>query len=417
MARVSGSEKGLGMIMERPAATSTRYQALDAWRGIVCLIVVLEHAGVALWNLDGGITGFDGWLRQGIVRLLCLNLGAPLFFVISGYCIASSLDSSRRKGTPSSRFLARRLWRIFPPYWASVAVIALLVMALDRLGLEGLHRTAVGLELASPFQLNQSQWFGNLTLTETWRPLVGGSFSILLNRVAWALCYQEQFYLVCFLALVLAPKRLYGALGAATVAIVSLRVFLWDSGRLHDYFGLFPDLWHEFAVGLALYWRINVARSWISKRAVELGLVALFGIGYSTELVSTAAAAGFGLLLIICYRWDGQIARIRQLDGLRACGRRSYSIYLIHLPVCTVGNAVIAAMGVSGFWPRATIMIPIVTAASVAAGWAFYSLVDRRFTSLPTLRKPMPAKGPASDVSAMVSAVEETPIGVPSWSS
>src|SRR5258708_5072544 len=87
-----------GKTMERPTVTSTRYQALDAWRGIVCLIVVLEHAGVALWNqVDHGIAGFDGFLRHGIVTVLCLNLGAPLFFVISGYCIASSLDSSRRK--------------------------------------------------------------------------------------------------------------------------------------------------------------------------------------------------------------------------------------------------------------------------------------------------------------------------------
>src|SRR4051812_41333516 len=206
--------------MDRPAVTSTRYQALDAWRGIVCLIVVLEHAGVALWGLDVGVSGFDGLLRQGIVTALCLNLGAPLFFVISGYCIASSLDSSRRKGTPPTRFLARRLWRIYPPYWASVAAIALIVMVLDRLGLRWLHQTAVGLELASPFDLNRSQWIGNLTLTETWRPLVGGSYSLLLNRVAWALCYQEQFYLICFLAIVFAPRRLYGALAAATLTIV-----------------------------------------------------------------------------------------------------------------------------------------------------------------------------------------------------
>jgi peptidoglycan/LPS O-acetylase OafA/YrhL len=155
----------------------------------------------------------------------------------------------------------------------------------------------------------------------------------------------------------------------------------------------------------------------MSRRAVELGLVTLFGIACQTELVSTAAAAGFGLVLIVFYRWDEPIARIRQLDGLRACGRRSYSVYLIHLPVCTVGNAALAAAGVSGFWPRAMIMIPIVTAASVAAGWAFYSLVDRRFTSLPTLRKPMPAIASASDVSAVVSAVEEPSMGVPSWSS
>lgn len=382
--------------MERPPSKSPRYQALDAWRGIVCLIVVLEHAGVAIWREAVGTPGLGLRVREGIVAVLTLNLGAPLFFVISGYCIASSLTSSLRKGMPPSWFLARRLWRIFPPYWASVALIALLVMVQDRLGLPALHRTSLGLELASPGELNRAQWIGNVTLTETWRPRVGGPESLMINRVAWALCYQEQFYLICFLALIVAPRRLFGALAAATGAIVAFRVGMWDSGRLAAYFGFFPDLWHEFAVGLALYWRLHVASRWESKRLVELGLAVLLGIGLHENLVSTAASAAFGLVLIAFYRWDDQIARIRRLDGLRACGRRSYSIYLIHLPVCTGGNAILAEAGVTGFWPKILVMIPAATVASVAAGWAFYHLVDRRFTSLPSLRGPATGRPPGS---------------------
>ena len=207
----------------------------------------------------------------GIVTVLGLNLGAPLFFVISGYCIASSLDSSRRKGTPPTRFLARRLWRIFPPYWASVAVIALLVMALDRLGLAWLHRTAVGLELASPFDLNRAQWFGNLTLTETWRPLVGGIVPAPAQPGGLGALLPGAVLPDLLPGAGLRPEAALRALGAATVAIVGLRLFLWDSGRLGNYLGLFPDLWHEFAVGLALYWRINVARSGMGQAGRRAG--------------------------------------------------------------------------------------------------------------------------------------------------
>jgi len=373
------------MMAEATTTPGTRYRALDAWRGIVCLVVVLEHAGVALWP-GVGSEGSEGSIRRAIVAALTLNLGAPLFFVISGFCIASSLASSRRKGVTPGRFLARRLWRIFPPYWASMLAIGLLVVVLDRLGLGKLHQGSIGLELFAPSSLAAGQWFGNFTLTETWRPLIFGERSpLLLNRVAWALCYQEQFYFVCFLALVIAPRRLFGALGAATLAILAFRVVAWDSGRLWEFAGLFPDLWHEFAVGLALYWRINVAESRWSKRAVEAGFLALFAIGIWFGMVSTAAAAAFGLILLGFYRWDDAIARIGRLDLLRACGRRSYSIYLIHLPVCTVGNALLGQAGLSGFWSRALVMIPAVTAASVGAGWLFYRWVDRRFTDLPNL--------------------------------
>ena len=365
------------------ATKGPRYQALDAWRGIVCLVVVLEHAGVSLWSAVGG-HGFSGAVQRAMIWSLTLNLGAPLFFVISGYCIASSLTSLGRKGVTPKRFLARRFWRIYPPYWASALIIALLVVALDRLGLNRLHEDRSGLELFAPGSLNLGQWIGNLTLTETWRPLLAkGDPPLLLNRVAWALCYQEQFYLICFLAVVIAPRRLFAALAVATAAIVTFRVVAWDSNRHFLFVGLFPDLWHEFAVGLALFWRINVAKSWYARRAVELAMIALFGVAYQFEVVSSMAASAFGLLLLVFYRWDDAIARVRQLDPLRWCGRRSYAIYLIHLPVCTVGSALLASTGMASFWPRALLMVPAVTAASVAAGWLFYRHVDRRFTDLP----------------------------------
>ncbi len=372
-------------MQETIPAKSTRYHALDIWRGVVCVVVVLEHAAVALWTDQVGFEG-SSRVQRAIVTCLTLNIGAPLFFVISGYCIASSLESSRRKGISPVHFLARRLWRIFPPYWVSLALIAAVVVVLDRLDLRWLHQTAVGLELYAPADFTFAQWVGNITLTETWRPLVGGPGFLLLNRVSWALCYQEQFYLVCFLALILLPARLQAALAAATLAIVGFHLVSWDIGSDSRHAGLFPDLWHEFAVGLLLFWRINVATSTISRRAVEVGLFGLFLVGCFEGVTSTAAAAAFGLLLILCYRWDPAVARVEGFNPLRACGKRSYSVYLIHLPVCTVGNAALAALGLSTFWSRALIMVPIVTIASIAAGWAFFGVADRRFTNLPSIR-------------------------------
>ena len=372
--------------MQEAAPTkSTRYHALDIWRGIVCVIVVLEHAAVCLWSVPETLQE-SGWARRAIVTCLTLNIGAPLIFVISVYCIASSLESSQRKGITPIHFLARRLWRIFPPYWVSMAVIAAVVIVLDRVGLDWLHRTTVGLELFAPSDFTTAQWIGNITLTETWRPLIAGTSGMLLNRVSWALCYQEQFYLVCFLALIFFPRKLHLALAGATLAIVGFHLVTRDIGSDKYYYGLFPDLWHEFAVGLLLFWRINVAQSALSKRAVEVGLLALFAIGCWSGAVSTAAAAAFGLLLILCYRWDAAVARISRLNPLRACGKRSYSVYLIHLPVCTVGNAGLAAMGMDGFWLRALVMVPVVTIASIGAGWIFYGVADRRFTALPSFK-------------------------------
>ena len=364
---------------------SVRYHALDIWRGIVCLVVVLEHAAVCLWSAaENGATGFLVKTQEWIIWASRLNLGAPLFFVISGYCIAASLDSTRRKGIRPSRFLARRLWRIFPPYWASMAVIALLVVGLNRLGLRQWHATSLGLELFDLNTFNWAEWLGNFTLTETWRfHLIHIGEPRFLNRVAWALCYQEQFYLICFLALVFFPKRLYAALGTATFLIIGFKLALADVQMDGPFIGFFPDLWHEFAVGLFLYWRINVASGPTSKRVVEGLFLAVLAFGIWKGIPTTQAAALFGLVLLVIYRWDLQVARIKQFDPLRALGKRSYSVYLIHLPVCTIGNAALAEAGLNSFWLRATVMIPLVMVGSVIAAWIFYAAVDRHFSNLP----------------------------------
>jgi peptidoglycan/LPS O-acetylase OafA/YrhL len=370
--------------MVPPPARDHRYHALDIWRGVICLIVVLEHASICLHPGQSGAGGFEGFLRRALAAPLSWNLGAPLFFVISGYCIAASIDSHRRKGGNGFTFLARRAWRIFPPYWAAFFGFIAVVVGLDMLGLTWLHNSANALAIPSPAVLSPSQWLGNLTLTETWRYHFGGSELNILTRVAWSLCYQEQFYLICFLALMLAPRRLYGALASATAAILAFRVFTWDSGGDFRYAGLFPDLWHEFAVGLAVYWRLNVATAPLAKRAVEAAIGLLGAIALAQGVATTVGASVLALLLIALRPLDNRFRSLAWLDPLRALGRRSYSIYLAHLPPCVVVSVALTELaGVAGFWARVALVLPLASAAAIAAGWAFHHLVDRHFQQLP----------------------------------
>jgi peptidoglycan/LPS O-acetylase OafA/YrhL len=372
--------------MSSPMASDSRYRSIDVWRGLVCLLVVLEHTGVALWR---GMTeghGLEGGLRQAIVTPLQWNLGAPLFFVMSGYCVATSLESLRRRGSSALSFLARRFWRIFPPYWASLAVFVVVVLALDALGLDRLHRSPYALELDSPGALNVFQWWGNLTLTETWRPLVWRGAPNVFTRVGWSLCYQEQFYLLAVLLLVLVPRRLFRAFGIATAIVLCVRVTAFDLGMLHRIEGTFVDLWHEFAIGLAVYWRLNVAKTRLQKLSIEVGLLILLAIAATSNVTSTVGASAFGLILIAFRRWDDPVARVKSFEPIRALGRRSYSIYLVHLPAAMVVTASLGELGVTEFWDRALFVVPLSTVAAIAAGWVFHNAVDRHFHQLPKVR-------------------------------
>jgi hypothetical protein len=191
---------------------------------------------------------------------------------------------------------------------------------------------------------------------------------------------------VCFLTLLAARARFWPALAVVTAVTLFLRVFTWDCSMLPRIAGTFPERWHEFAVGLAVYWRLSRPTTPGIRRGLELGLALLLLVGLGTGLVSTVGAAGFGLLLIVCHRWDSLIPDLRWLDPLRACGRISYSVYLVHLPVVMIVNTGMHELGLSGFWPRLLAMIPAGIVASVAVGWIFHRIVEHHFLDLPTLR-------------------------------
>jgi peptidoglycan/LPS O-acetylase OafA/YrhL len=380
-----------------PLVREPRYLSLDIWRGIACVMVVLHHASYPL-TLDLKIgSGIGASIKHAVIRALWhMNIGVPLFFVISGYCIAGSVDAARRRGTGSLAFLSRRFWRIYPPYWAAILCFIAATSFLDAIGLRRLHEDSIPpvVRLFSLHELNAAQWLGNMSLTEGWRPLVWpASESLHFTRVSWSLGYEEQFYFVCFLALLAFPKRLFLTLAAMTAVFVSLRITASGFGQTSRIDGSFPMLWHEFAVGLAVYWRLNLCRSRTGGRVVEATLVVLAVCGLLGGFVSpslshsTAAAGTFGLVLIALRRWDARVQGMNWLRPLQACGRRCYSMYLIHLPICTIGSVWLYETGLTTFWQRALITIPAVCIASVAGSWLFFWTVERHFLNKPVVNR------------------------------
>lgn len=380
--------------MDDSPSRDPRYVSLDLWRGVACLMVVLHHAGFAV--MDGGSPGEgpDAWARGLVLTILRrMNLGVPLFFVISGYCILASADGHRRAGRSSWRFLLRRVWRIYPPYWASIAWFLAFTITLPAMGLARWLTPPYALEVFTPDELNRAQWLGNLTLTETWRPHVGGGPSFVWTRVAWSLCYEEQFYLVCFAVLLFARRSLHRTLAVLSIAFGVVRTVGADVGAIHRIEGTFPILWHEFALGLIVYWRLVVVRTADWKRVCEASLVGLLVLGLFWPPrdvpveYSLAAASAFAIVLIPLRDVDGWLFSRVWMAPLRACGRRCYSIYLAHLPVCTVMNRVLWELGVQSFWGRCLVTVPVSAGVAVAACFGFYWVVEKHFLNPPVGRR------------------------------
>ncbi len=378
---------------------STRFLLLDAWRGLAALMVVLHHAGFAIF-----LTGESRrdlplrWLREGLAETLrhC-DLGVPLFFVISGYCIAASLDSNASKQRSPWRFLWRRFRRIYPPYWAALLWYLGLILLFQKLGLsrflyDGGYPYA--LELIEPQTLNAASWVGNVTLTESWRWMIGGGPPSIFTRVAWSLCYEEQFYFVCFSILLLQPNRRWGVLAISTAIFLLIRIVAQDIGAFQRIEGTFPDLWHEFAIGIAVYWILHRANNQVVSRTLMVGMLVMGGFGLAHPKIahapvtySLAASSFLGLVLIGIHRFDDRLSQMVPIRWLRNCGRISYSMYLIHLPICSIGLLVLYELGSQSFWQRTLISIPSVTILSVLASWLFFRYFEKPFLNPPINRR------------------------------
>ena len=94
-----------------------RYDSLDLWRGVACLVVVAYHAAVYTHSdaFETTLRAHGGtaaeWLLAAVGRFW---FGVPVFFVISGYCIAASADarapSPNIRNTSPTRRVARSSW-------------------------------------------------------------------------------------------------------------------------------------------------------------------------------------------------------------------------------------------------------------------------------------------------------------------
>ena len=196
-----------------------RMPTLDGLRGIAILLVMAFH----FW-LFGTSTGTTLWeqVYSSVARMGWV--GVDLFFVLSGFLITGILYDSRGDSHLLPRLLyARRTVRIFPLYYASLAIffglIPLLLTLLHRRGFADLQNSATAKLFAWTYLLN---WYEGLK-----------GFSVISASLEhfWSLSIEEQFYLAWpLLVLTLARRRLMAlCAGLMTLAFI-LRLFL---NRMH----------------------------------------------------------------------------------------------------------------------------------------------------------------------------------------
>jgi peptidoglycan/LPS O-acetylase OafA/YrhL len=297
-----------------------RLPALDGLRAISIVLVVLGHL-VGTRNMPLPKTSIAGSFAE---------FGVRVFFVISGFLITTLLFAEHdRTGTVSLRdFYVRRTYRIFPAFYAYLAVIA----------------ACAGLQL---FELMDGDLLAGATYTMNFhRPR-----SWYLGHL-WSLSVEEQFYLLWPAVLVVLKKR--RALIVAALAIVAapvIRVAVWTLMPSHR-LGIgetFPTVFDALAAGCllaGLRGHLAANRTYVALSRSPLFVVvpmtavaAIFVPRVSFELSMGHTIQNVGIALTVdwatrCHdtRLARGVARVLEAPPLVWVGRLSYSIYLWQQP-------------------------------------------------------------------------------------
>lgn len=322
-----------------------RMHFADGLRGLAAMWVVLFH-------LSEGhhIDALRAWLPRAVNRVLFDwgHGGVGIFFVLSGFVMALTVERVMMDGAGAGRFVLRRLVRLCPPYWLAIAVSSALLAA------KGTPASA-GQLLANVFFAQGILGYDNI------------------NIVFWTLCIEIQFY-IAFAGLTWASDRLSDR--AIPRAVIALLALAWPMGKLIGpvWPGGFLPFWAYFMAGVLVF-EANRSRGPARWFGLAFGAV-LLGLGlHRADLFS--AVAGLTSLALVASGIGSGMQTWLSGRPLQFLGSISYSLYLFHNqvlgPVYRLVDKVWAYRGLEADLIAAGLALTLV----LAVAWGLWFTVER----------------------------------------
>jgi peptidoglycan/LPS O-acetylase OafA/YrhL len=355
---------------------------LDSVRTIAVAMVIATH-----WEPRATTFWFNG------------GLGVKLFFVLSGFLITGILLDARRQADRSGlertavlkSFYARRFLRIFPLFYATLALTFLL-----------------GVPTVREFIWWLIPYLGNVLLA-----LRGEWLSGIAHF--WSLAVEEQFYLVWPVLILFTPRRLLLPLIASAIVFAELfRLVLLLEGINAITVGVLPFASLDtLGLGalLALLWQ---------RREGEAGGTALTALGvasiggclvffalhiaswlrgvpaYCAWIMSvTDALTAFGAVWLTVRGWRGPLARLMNWAPLVYLGKVSYGLYILHPFMPGIVVKILRLLRLPDVAPLGPIFVGVLNLAALigvcSLSWHFFE------KKVNNLKRFFPYVSPAAD--------------------
>lgn len=376
-----------GLSHHREVSAGSRFPALDGYRAIAALMVLLTHVASSTGEVDKGVVGHV---------LGRFDFGVPLFFLMSGFLLYRPWVRAALEGRPRPglrRYALRRAARILPLYWVVVVTTLLVLPEIQP--------------------VPRDQWWVHLLGLQIYQP------QLALEGLGqtWSLCTEISFYVALpLLGLAAlgrgghAPDRAYRRQIALLVVMVVVAT-LWNGARaatpllpFQSAFWL-PAYLDWFAGGMLLA-IVSVRRLQPDPPRLVRGLAEL---GSDARLCLVLALASFAVVLtpvggayafgvgttgpweVVLKHWLYLVTAFLLLlpgvlDGGRGwpllltrsvphrLGLISYGIFLWHLLLLRL---LMPAMGIPYWSGRTWFVAAVLTVVTVAVATLTYRLVER----------------------------------------
>ena len=309
------------MVADADGGVIARVEILDGLRAVAVLMVLVHHAAP---ELTGG---------------LMLQSGVDLFFVLSGFLITTILVRTRQRSDYFRLFYARRSLRIFPLYYAFLALSLLIAWVSIRFDVH----EAIGYPEAQA--LIDNQLWGWLYQVNNLLAFEGTIAFAGLTHL-WSLSIEEQFYLAWPVVVRrVTPERILAvALGLAVFSMVLRGVSygLWGKDVAY-YFTLnrLDGLALGAAAGIALADpamrdRLRPLIEWVGRMwwiPLLLLVIPLYPVGMYGGLV--LILLGYLAWVVSCYTGTLASRPTRWLTKpfMLRIGGYCYAIYVFSMPV------------------------------------------------------------------------------------
>ena len=274
--------------------------ALQYLRAVAAICVVLYHAGFYL-NVYRSDPTYANVMGQDFG-----TFGVFAFFALSGFLMAVQLNKPQ---LTASRFLLHRLLRIYPIFW---------IICIVKIGVF----TSVGYGVQfDPLALSLAP--------------VGARNYVL--GVEWTLIYEVFFYFVVSVVILLRIRQHIIALAALWLVAICINCWVnpgYSPQFIQGLLGIpLSSTCAAFAAGMLM--PAFLRRGMIGHAALPIGLFCFAVSQVSAFRAFGNVGVGIGCAFIVA--WCATIIDTEETHStlLAKMGDWSFSIYLVHVPICT----------------------------------------------------------------------------------